>query len=89
MQNTPLRLALQRTSFGFDLIPSHEMMSAVEAMMESGKDEVLLKNKMADLQDDYDYILIDTPPGKSHVDLQCDCGIRSHPHSGFSGTDGN
>lgn len=65
MQNSPLRLAVRPTTFGFDLIPSHELMSAIEAMMESGKDERLLRDKLDALQPEYDYILIDTPPGKA------------------------
>ena len=62
--NAPLGLAKQQTAFGFDLIPSHELMSAIEAMMESGKDEGLLRERLASFQEEYDYILIDTPPGK-------------------------
>jgi chromosome partitioning protein len=65
MNSTPLSLAINKTGFGFDLIPSHELMSAVEAMMESGKDEQLLKEKLGALEPEYDYILIDTPPGKA------------------------
>jgi chromosome partitioning protein len=65
MNHTPLSLAVTDTAFGFHLIPSHELMSAVEAMMESGKDEGMLKEKLAAIEPEYDYILIDTPPGKS------------------------
>jgi chromosome partitioning protein len=65
MNNAPLRLAIQHTGFGFDLIPSHELLSAIEAMMESGKDEGMLREKLDNLQDEYDFILIDTPPGKA------------------------
>src|SRR5689334_14981949 len=39
IQDAPLSLAVKPTMFGFDLVPSHELMSAVEAMLESGKDE--------------------------------------------------
>lgn len=65
MQNVPLRLTIQPTKFGFDLIPSHELMSAVEAMLESGKDEQLLRERLTAVEADYDYILFDTPPGKA------------------------
>lgn len=64
-QNTPLRAAITPSGFGFDLIPSHELMAAVEAMLESGKDEALLRDKVAAVAPDYDFILIDTPPGKA------------------------
>ena len=65
MNNTPLSLSVVSTNFGFDLIPSHELMSGVEAMMESGKDEILLRDKLDTLAGNYDYVLIDTPPGKA------------------------
>jgi chromosome partitioning protein len=65
LQNIPLSLAIHKTQFGFDLIPSHELMSAVEAMLESGKDEKILRERLATVENDYDYILLDTPPGKA------------------------
>src|SRR5260221_3330961 len=64
IQNVPLSLAVKKTKFGFDIVPSHELMSAVEAMLESGKDEMLLREKLGSLEPEYDYILLDTPPGK-------------------------
>lgn len=65
MQNLPLTLAIHKTQFGFDLVPSHELMSAVEAMLESGKDEQILRERLSIVEQDYDYILMDTPPGKA------------------------
>jgi len=65
IQNVPLRLAVKSTKFGFDLAPSHELMSAVEAMLESGKDEQLLREKISAVETEYDFILFDTPPGKA------------------------
>src|SRR5260221_11915717 len=65
MQNMPLSLTIKKTKFGFDIVPSHELMSAVEAMLESGKDEMLLREKLGSLESEYDFILLDTPPGKA------------------------
>jgi len=65
MQNLPLTLAIHKTQYGFDLVPSHELMSAVEAMLESGKDEQILHERLSVVEPDYDYILLDTPPGKA------------------------
>jgi chromosome partitioning protein len=65
MQNLPLRLAVLKTGFGFDLVPSHELMAAIEAMLESGKDEQVFREKLTTVEADYDFILIDTPPGKA------------------------
>jgi chromosome partitioning protein len=64
-QNTPLGAAALKSDFGFDLVPSHELMAAVEAMLESGKDERLLGERVAAVTPDYDFVLIDTPPGKA------------------------
>lgn len=65
MNDAPLSLAVVQTAFGFDLIPSHELLSAIEEMMESGKDEAMLRDRLDSLSNHYDFILIDTPPGKS------------------------
>jgi chromosome partitioning protein len=65
IQNAPLGVATRKSGFGFDLVPSHELMAAVEAMLESGKDEGILREKVAAITPDYDFVLIDTPPGKA------------------------
>ena len=63
-QNIPASVIRQKTKFGFDLLPSSALMAAIEESLEPG-DEKLLRGKLAPLQDEYDYILIDTPPGKA------------------------
>lgn len=67
IQNVPIRLAIQKTAFGFDLVAASDVLSAVEAMLESGKDEGLLREKLESLNADYDFILLDTPPGKDKL----------------------
>ena len=67
IQNIPLRLAIQKTAFGFDLVAANDVLSAVEAMLESGKDEGLLREKLESVGAEYDYILLDTPPGKDKL----------------------
>src|SRR5260221_2534872 len=67
IQNIPLRLAIQKTAFGFDLVAANDVLSAVEAMLESGKDEGLLREKLESVSAEYDYILLDTPPGKDKL----------------------
>ncbi len=67
IQNMPIRLAIQHTSFGFDIVPASDVLSAVEAMLESGKDEGLLREKISGVLSEYDFILLDTPPGKDKL----------------------
>jgi len=63
-QNIPASVIRQKTKFEFDLLPSSALMAAIEESLEPG-DEKILRDKLAPLQDEYDYILIDTPPGKA------------------------
>jgi chromosome partitioning protein len=67
IQNTPIRLAIQPTLFKFDMVAASDVLSAVEAMLESGKDEWLLREKLEPILSEYDFILLDTPPGKDKL----------------------
>jgi chromosome partitioning protein len=64
LKQTPASLVLKHTPFGFDILPSSSLMAAIEESLEPG-DEVLLREILKPLHDDYDYILLDTPPGKA------------------------
>lgn len=63
-QNVPASLVRVQTPFNIDVLPSSSLMAAIEASLEPG-DETLLREKLAPLRDEYDFILIDTPPGKA------------------------
>ena len=63
-QNVPASVVRQKTRFGFDLLPSSALMAAIEESLEPG-DEMILRERLLALQDEYDFILIDTPPGKA------------------------
>lgn len=65
-QNVPASVVRQKTSFGLDLLPSSSLMAAIEASLEPG-DERILRDRLEPLRDEYDYILIDTPPGKASL----------------------
>jgi chromosome partitioning protein len=65
-QNIPAGVVRQQTPFGFDVLPSSALMAALEASLEPG-DEMLLRERLAPLRDEYDFILIDTPPGKASL----------------------
>lgn len=57
----PLKEAILPTEF-CDIIPSDISLSAAELEFNISGRESLLKNAIASIQDDYDYIIIDTPP---------------------------
>ncbi|KAA3642028.1 MAG: ParA family protein [Chloroflexi bacterium] len=63
-QNVPASVVRQKTNFGFDILPSASLLAAIEESLEPG-DETLLRERLQPLQDEYDFILIDTPPGKA------------------------
>lgn len=63
-RQTPAAMAVKKSDFGFDILPSNSLMAAIEEAMEAGKDEGMLKEFLNPLLVNYDYILIDTPPGK-------------------------
>jgi chromosome partitioning protein len=64
MKQTPASLVRRQTAFGFDLLPSSSLLAAIEESLEPG-DEQMLRDILAPLQEEYDAIVIDTPPGKA------------------------
>lgn len=57
-------LAIRKTKFGVDVLSSHILMAAIEEALEPG-DELKLANFLTPLKPNYDFILIDNPPGKA------------------------
>jgi len=60
----PAQLAIRQTKFGIDVLASHVLLAAIEEALEPG-DEFKLLDILNPLKPSYDYILIDTPPGKA------------------------
>jgi chromosome partitioning protein len=56
--------AIKPTRFGIDVLPSHLLLAAIEEALEPG-DEQRLSGMLTPLKQEYDFILIDTPPGKA------------------------
>src|SRR6266700_2680660 len=56
--------AIRQTKFGIDVLPSHVLLAAIEEALEPG-DEQKLSAMLNPLKNEYDFILIDTPPGKA------------------------
>jgi chromosome partitioning protein len=55
---------IRKTKFGIDVLPSHILLAAIEEALEPG-DEQKLAAMLTPLKQEYDFILIDTPPGKA------------------------
>ncbi len=64
MGTKPAQLAIRRTRFGIDVLSSHVLMAAIEEALEPG-DELRLAELLTSLRASYDFILVDTPPGKA------------------------
>src|SRR2546426_2544472 len=60
----PASLALRKTRFNIDVLASHVLLAAIEEALEPG-DELRLSHILTPLKPTYDFILIDTPPGKA------------------------
>jgi chromosome partitioning protein len=60
----PAALAIRKTSIGIDMLSSHVLLAAIEEALEPG-DELKLSELISPLKAEYDFILIDTPPGKA------------------------
>ena len=57
----PVREVIVPSSCG-DILPSNILLSAAELEFNRPGREFLLKNALSELQDDYDFIIVDTPP---------------------------
>jgi chromosome partitioning protein len=64
MGTKPAQLAIRHTKFNIDVLSSHVLLAAIEEALEPG-DEFKLQEYLNPLKPSYDYILIDTPPGKA------------------------
>ncbi len=56
--------AIRQTRSGIDILPSHVLLAAIEEALEPG-DELKLADILNPLKQEYDFILIDSPPGKA------------------------
>jgi chromosome partitioning protein len=62
----PAALAIKHTKFGVDMLTANGLLAAIEQALEPG-DEIRLSEFLTPLKPTYDFILIDTPPGKAQL----------------------
>src|SRR5438874_7585654 len=60
----PAALAIRKTKAGIDMLTSHVLLAAIEEALEPG-DELKLADVLTLLKPTYDFIIVDTPPGKA------------------------
>lgn len=58
------QLAIRKTKFQIDVLAAHVLLAAIEEALEPGE-ELKLTELLNPLKHSYDFILIDTPPGKA------------------------
>jgi chromosome partitioning protein len=56
--------AVKELSYGFHIIPGNSLLAAIEEALEEG-DEALLRSLITGVRDEFDYVLLDSPPGKA------------------------
>lgn len=64
MGTKPAPLAIRHTKFDIDVLSSHPLLAAIEEALEPGE-EIKLQEYLNPLRPSYDYILLDSPPGKA------------------------
>ncbi len=64
MDVKPAQLAIRKTTAKIDVLASHVLLAAIEEALEPG-DELKLSDILNPLKAQYDFILIDNPPGKA------------------------
>jgi chromosome partitioning protein len=62
----PAALAIKHTKSGVDMLTANGLLAAIEQALEPG-DEIKLSEFLTPLKPTYDFILIDTPPGKAQL----------------------
>lgn len=58
------QMAIRQTRFNIDMLSSHVLLAAIEEALEPG-DEFKLQEILNPLKPSYDFILVDSPPGKA------------------------
>jgi chromosome partitioning protein len=68
MKQVSASLAVKPSKFGFNIIPGNSLLAAIEESLEEG-DEGMLKDLIAGIAPEYDFIVLDSPPGKAMLSI--------------------
>lgn len=63
-KQVPAAAAIKETPFDLHLIPGNSLLAAIEEALEDG-DEAMLKELIEGVKEEYDFIILDSPPGKA------------------------
>jgi chromosome partitioning protein len=63
-RQVPVSTAVKHLDHGFSIIPGNSLLAAIEEALEEG-DETMLRDLIAGVKDEFDYIILDSPPGKA------------------------
>lgn len=71
-RQVPASLAVKELPHGFSIIPGNSLLAAIEEALEEG-DETMLKDLISGVKQDFDYVILDSPPGKAMLSLNALC----------------
>ena len=81
------QMAIRKSASKIDMLASHVLMAAIEEALEPG-DEIRLSELITPLKANYDFILIDNPPGKAMLAFNGLAAADLHCHPCIIGADG-
>jgi len=74
----PMSRVRIQVSAGFDLVPANRELAGAEVeLVELDQREVKLRESLAEVQDDYDFVIIDCPPALNLITVNGLCAARA------------
>jgi chromosome partitioning protein len=74
----PMSRVRIQVSAGFDLVPANRELAGAEVeLVEFDQREVKLRESLAEVQDDYDFVIIDCPPALNLITVNGLCAARA------------
>lgn len=68
-KQVPANLAVHPTKFGFEIMPANSLLAAIEQAMEPEEDAGMLGDFLSGIKSSWEYVIIDSPPGKAMLAL--------------------